>query len=153
NQRPDVVWVYVWRGVAHGQLRRDQAAEEDFGKALKALEREPNDDARYAILVNRAGVFRLPKKLPQAETDLQQAIKLRPAQYRAHANLARVYQDAERFADAVKQLDRAIENARELVEAGQLQKRALALIYSQRAQLQRDHRNPDAALKDFELAI
>ncbi len=53
NQQPDFVYAYILRGYARGQLQEFTAAAGDFDEALN---RNPNDDATYAILVNR-GVF------------------------------------------------------------------------------------------------
>jgi tetratricopeptide (TPR) repeat protein len=152
HQRRDIVWVYQLRGVAHGQLRDFQAAEKDFEKALKC---KPNEEARYAIFVNR-GVVRSRQgkdKLEAAIVDLKEAIEIKPNQYQAFANLAEVYQQQQEFDKAVKQLDSAIAAAAELVKSGQLERPALRLLYHNRAWLHLDRKQPETALKDFKKAI
>jgi tetratricopeptide (TPR) repeat protein len=149
-QRRDVCWVYLWRAFAYGQLELFQAAEEDF---QRALENRPNHDALYAIFVNRGVLFRRQAKFVAAVADLKRAIAVKPNQYQAYANLATVYQKQKQFAAAVEQLDRAVEVAATLVKARELERSALALLYRNRALVQLDRQDPEAALDDFRQAI
>jgi serine/threonine protein kinase/lipoprotein NlpI len=143
---PQTLWVYLLRGIAHSELELFQAAEEDFQKALDC---QPHDEARYALYLNRGVVFRRQGKTTQAIVDLQQAIALKPRQYQAYANLAKVYRQQKQFAAALGQLDRALQAATECVGRGLLEKRSLALLYRDRAMLQLDRQDPAAALEDF----
>jgi serine/threonine protein kinase/Flp pilus assembly protein TadD len=76
-QGRNVPWVYLLRGLAHGQLELYHAAEDDF---QKALEHHPNDEAIYAILVNRGVLFSRQRKYAQAVADLKQAVDVKPPQ-------------------------------------------------------------------------
>src|SRR5262249_6897354 len=65
--QPQFVWSYILRGVAYGEFgriltgngRSDEArlrfaqADADFRQAQERLDGEPNEDAQYALLVNR----------------------------------------------------------------------------------------------------
>jgi tetratricopeptide (TPR) repeat protein len=146
----DVLWVYLLRGVSSQQLGLLQAAEEDFQKALGA---KPNDDARYAILINRGALFSRQRKFARATADLEQAIALRPKQYQAYANLAKVYQQQQQPGRAIDQLGLAIENAELLFQDKQMERPALALLYRSRGRLRLGLPNRQAALEDFQQAI
>jgi serine/threonine protein kinase/Tfp pilus assembly protein PilF len=150
SQGRNVVWVYLLRGFSFGQLELFQAAEDDFQKALEC---EPNADARYAIFVNRGVLFSRQRKFVQAVADLKQAIAIRSNPYQAYSNLAKVYQQQKQFALAIGELDSAIEAGTRLVQAGQLEPAILALLYRNRALLQLDRQEPRSALADFQQAI
>jgi tetratricopeptide (TPR) repeat protein len=150
SQRRDLPWLYILRGFAHGQLELFQAAEEDF---TKALEQQPNEDALYALFVNRGVLLGRQRKLAPALADLKRAIALQPKSYQAYANLAKVYQQQKQFATAVEHLDCAIANATLLVKGGQLERPVLAHLHRNRALLQLDRHDSKAALEDFEKAI
>src|SRR5262249_6373795 len=99
RQDNENAWLYLLRGFASYQIAmraRDllekfplqenllrpeaelqfQAAEADYRRALNLLEWKPNDELRYALLVNR-GVLRLGRRaFEQSASDLQAAIKL-----------------------------------------------------------------------------
>jgi tetratricopeptide (TPR) repeat protein len=141
-----VLWIYLLRGVSHTQQGQFQAALEDFQSALL---QGPNDDARYAIFLNRGVLFRRQGKLAQAVADLKQAIALRPKQYQAYANLAKVYRQQKDFAAALAQLDRALASAAPPEQAGASGRRARALLHRHRAQVQLDRQDPAAALEDY----
>src|SRR5262249_14816610 len=83
-------WVHLLLGFAHGQLRNFQAAEADFQKALGC---KPNEDATYALFLNRGAFRRRQGRFEEAVHDLQRAIKLKPQPYQAYWSLARAYQD------------------------------------------------------------
>jgi serine/threonine protein kinase/lipoprotein NlpI len=150
GQGRNVPWIYLLRGVAHGQLELFAAAEEDFHTALQ---QQPTEDARYAIFVNRGALFSQQRKLMHAVADLKQAIAIKPKQYQAYANLATVYERQKQFAAALEQLGSAIEAATTLVQAGQLERPALAMLYRNRALVQLDSQKSLAALQDFRQAI
>src|SRR5207248_4479328 len=52
----DYPWLYLLRGLAHGQLNDFAAAEQDYDRAQALLAKQPNPQARYGILVNRAAL-------------------------------------------------------------------------------------------------
>jgi tetratricopeptide (TPR) repeat protein len=56
-KRPDFVWAWLLRSYAQREQRAFAAAKADFQRAEQLLDRQPNEDARYALLVNR-GVLR-----------------------------------------------------------------------------------------------
>jgi tetratricopeptide (TPR) repeat protein len=150
GQGRSVVWVYLLRGFAHGQLGLYRAAEEDF---RKALDHKPSEDARYAIYVNRGVLLSRQGKDVQAVADLKRAIAVKPKAYQAYINLAKVFQHQQQFAAAAQQLDRAIEAATALRRAGQLERPALALLYQARAVSRSDRGELRAALDDYRRAL
>ena len=123
-------WLYILRGYASGQvagIARDRmekrpgplgltevdrlyaAADTDYRKAMDILDRTPNDELRYSVLVNR-GVLRLVlhRDLDEAVGQLQAAIRLKPRVVEAHAALAKVFQSQDKPEDAVEEFSRAI---------------------------------------------
>jgi tetratricopeptide (TPR) repeat protein len=149
-RRPDVAWVHMLLGLAHGELGEFADAEEN---AKIALGCNPDDDVRYAVLVNRGALRGGRGRCREAEEDLQQAMQLKPNRYQAYANLAKVYQRQNKFDEAVQQLDKAVELGEPLFRAGQLDAPALAVLYHNRAEIRWDQGKPDAALEDFDQAI
>src|SRR5262249_6047070 len=115
---PVGVWLHVLRGFAHGQLQEFAAAEADF---QKALEMQPDPDARYAIAVHRGVLCIRQEKLGEAVTQLQSAIHLKPDQFQAYADLAKAYQQGKQLDRAAEQLDQAIRIAEKLAEARELE--------------------------------
>ncbi len=128
---PDPALLYLLRGFASGQIGakylslvkssagREHAltasaefefeeAEKDFQDALARLERTPDDELRYELLVNRA-YFRVQRgRLDQAAADYQEAIRLKKDVYVAHADLAQVYQKQDKPAEAMEKFTQAI---------------------------------------------
>ena len=121
-------WLYILRGFASGQVagiarellekragpveRVDQlyeAADSDYRTAMEILDRNPNDDLRYSVLVNR-GVLRLllRRDLDEAVGHLQAAIRLRPREFEAYAALAKVFQRQDKPDEAIEQFRLAI---------------------------------------------
>jgi tetratricopeptide (TPR) repeat protein len=144
---PLLLWLYVLRGFANGQLQEFAAAEADF---RKALELQPGEDARYAMAVHRGVLcMRQEGKLGEAVAELRHAIRLKPHQFQAYANLAKAYHQGKQLDQAVEQLDQAIR----LAEARELERPVLALLYHSRARLHVDRQEPAAALRDFERAL
>ncbi len=138
-QRSDFVWLYLFRGFAHQELRAWDAARADFDKAAQM---PLDDNARYVLFVSRGVLGIRTDKLDLAVKDLDAAIKLRPTGYQAFANLAQVYRRQQKPELALKQLDRAIK----------LEPR-LAHLYRLRARLYLECNEPDLSLADFEQAI
>jgi tetratricopeptide (TPR) repeat protein len=111
--RPDFIWGYLLRGVAHGELaaqalgqgrRADadfhfQAAEKDFETAEQS---QPDGLARYAFHVNRSYVRLRQGKFRGAKADLLEATRLKPKQYEAYVNLAEVYEQESRLDEAAR---------------------------------------------------
>ena len=101
-----------------------------------------DDNARYVLLVNR-GVLRVrTERLDDAITDLNSAIKLKPAAYQAFVNLAQAYREQAKPGLALDQLNRALE-----LEPG------LAHLYRLRARLYIETDQPERALADLDQAI
>ena len=86
------------------------AADSDYRTAMELLDRTPNDDLRYSVLVNR-GVLRLllRRDLEEAVGHLQAAIRLKPREFEAYATLAKVFQRQDKPEEAIEQFSRAIE--------------------------------------------
>ena len=123
NRRPGFVWTYLLKGFAEGEMREFDLAEDDF---KRATELGLGDAERYVMLVNR-GVMRVRQGRNQAATeDFLTAIALKPNQFQAYIDLAQAFQKLGRLDDAMKALDRAIEQT-----PGQ------AVLHRARAQLHR----------------
>jgi tetratricopeptide (TPR) repeat protein len=150
GQGRSIVWVYLLRGVAHGQLNLFGLAEDDF---QDALDQQPSAEARYAVLVNRGILLRRQRKFAPAVADLNQAIALKPKAYQAYANLAKVHFQQQHYDLAVEQIDQGLTAASELFTAGQVERQALASLYRSRAKLQVERKDCRAALDDFGQAI
>jgi tetratricopeptide (TPR) repeat protein len=152
SQHPEIIWIYLLRGFAQGQLEDYAAAEADFQTALRLLAEQPSTEARYVLLNNR-GVMRVgQKKFAEAEADLRQAIALQPG-YQAHASLAQAYFLQQRLDLAVAQLDLAVEAAAAAVQTAQLEPQTLAMLHRNRARFHLERKAPDLALADLEQAI
>ncbi len=129
---PDYAWLYVWRAMAYGQLAtkasaqlkkrpssknevsRDdaddkfQAAQADFSKAMKLLEKKHDDVLRWVLLVNRGHLFIQNEEWKKASADLEAAIQLDGNRPEAFADLAAVYQKEQKPDAAFEQYSRAI---------------------------------------------
>jgi serine/threonine protein kinase/tetratricopeptide (TPR) repeat protein len=139
GQRPDFTWLYLLRGAARGEVGQHGPAETDFALAEKRGLSEPQ---RY-VLYNQRGVLRVRQgRADDAIRDLREAVRLRPAQYQAHVNLAQAYLKASRLDDAVAALDQAI-----ALEPN------LASLYRTRAQVQMLRQQDAAALVDLDAAL
>jgi tetratricopeptide (TPR) repeat protein len=102
RQRPRFVWTYLVRARAHELLRATAAAEADYETALGL---HPNEDARYALHVNRGEMRLRQKRRAAAIADFEQAAALKPDRHDAHFKLAQAYRQrgwAYFFADAFK---------------------------------------------------
>jgi tetratricopeptide (TPR) repeat protein len=103
--RPDFVWVFLLRGFAEGKLGQFEAAEASF---QRVGELHPDEDARYALLVNR-GALRFDQKRPdEAAHEFEQAIALKPERYRAYVNLVFLHKQPGHYDEAAQWLDKAI---------------------------------------------
>jgi serine/threonine protein kinase/Tfp pilus assembly protein PilF len=88
SQQSDFVWAYLFRSLAQEKLQAISEAESDLQTAL-AL--NPNQDARYVLLLTR-GIIRFNQgKMDPARGDFQLAAELKPKQYHAYVNLAHLY--------------------------------------------------------------
>jgi len=128
QREPGAIYLFLLRGFAYGEeahARRQaareasprlvaqeaeaegqfEAAEADYRTAL-AL--GPDDDARYAVLVNR-GVLRVRSlRLDEAVADLREAVRLRPDHFAAYVPLGQAYGKQGRVDDAVEQFTRGL---------------------------------------------
>jgi len=116
---PEFAWLYILRGYASSLIPenagpeevaiRFEAAEADYRVAMERLERKPNDELRYILLVNR-GLLRFQHAmLDQAATDLQAAIRLNDRSSQAYGELAEVYRKQGKPDEAVGEFGRAIQ--------------------------------------------
>ena len=124
-----------------------EAAEDDYDRALR---RHPDDDYRYALLVNRGGMSLQAGRLDRSRADLDEAIRMRPATYNAHAHLAQLDRRQGRLEAAYSGFSRAIDRTADPA--------ALATLYRNRAMLFADRKDlaPDrraAAIRDLDEAI
>jgi tetratricopeptide (TPR) repeat protein len=134
RREPRFAWLYVLRGfastriaasirdaaekqkheVSSSRLRADadlqfQAAEKDFRLATELLQSEPNQELRYALLVNH-GLLGLERRdWDQAKARLLAAIQLNGRQWEAFTALAEVYQRRGQPDEAIAQYGRAID--------------------------------------------
>jgi tetratricopeptide (TPR) repeat protein len=141
TQQPGFVWLYLMRGFASGQRDQFDPAEEDFAHAEQLLRDRPDDEARYALHMNR-GVLRARRPGADAVGDLQQALAVRPRRYEAYLALAQICQGR-------KEWDTALAYYRRGVEADP----SCALLYRNRAQLYVERQDLEAALRDYDCAI
>jgi tetratricopeptide (TPR) repeat protein len=132
GRRPDFVWLFLLRGFALTELGQFAAAEADF---RRAAERELDEDARYALLVNRGALWSAQGKSEQAAADLERAVALHPQRFRAHVNLALLHKRERRYAEALGQFDQALAlHPPELVRADlQVERAHLLLLLGKRA--------------------
>jgi eukaryotic-like serine/threonine-protein kinase len=148
--RKDVAGVYNLLGFAYGKLGQFSAAEDAFHDGMVL---NPDDETRYALLVNRGAVRGWRREFRGAKEDLREAIKLKPEQYQAYANLARLSQQQNNLDGALAQLDDAIRVGMNLLKTGQAEARALASLHHNRAVIHWERGNLSAALADFEAAL
>jgi tetratricopeptide (TPR) repeat protein/predicted Ser/Thr protein kinase len=150
KQQPKLVWVYLLRGFALGQMKNYAAAEEDFARALEFT--DLTEAARYVLLNNR-GVMRLGQEDKAAWEkgidDLKEAAALRPEQYQARATLALAFGLRHQLEEAGKHVDLAIARAEQQARAGNLRPAKLALLYHSRARLHLERKDREAALRDL----
>jgi serine/threonine protein kinase/tetratricopeptide (TPR) repeat protein len=167
---PGLPWLYILRGYtsyeiairarkaaetlhAQGETmlseiqRQLHAAETDFNKALKLLDASPNDDLRYAVLVDRGLLWFERADGAKAASDLQAAIRLDSRRWNAFLSLAKVYAEQNTPGLAIEQLNRAIGLRPDV-----------AVLYRERAvvNLNRKDQGPShraSALVDLEQAI
>jgi tetratricopeptide (TPR) repeat protein len=103
-QQPDFVWGYLFRSFANERLKALDEAQADFARAL---ELDPNDDARYALLLTRGIFFFNQQALERAAADFQAAQDLKPEQSKAYLNLAHVNLAQGQFDQAAQQIQAA----------------------------------------------
>jgi len=115
---PEFAWLYILRGYASSLIPenagpeevaiRFEAAQSDYRVAMERLERKPNDELRYIVLVNRGVLQFQHAMLDQAATDLQAAIRLNDRSYQAYAEVAAVRRKQGKLDEAAEQFSRAI---------------------------------------------
>src|SRR5262249_50597566 len=105
TQQPDFVWTYLVRSVANEKLRAVTEAEADFHKALQL---NPNQDARYVLFLTRGILHFNQGELGRAATDFRSAMALKPDQYNAYLNLGHVYLAQGQFEQAAEQERKAL---------------------------------------------
>ncbi len=137
-RRPAFIASYLLRGYASTELGYFPDALADYDAAEKL---NPNRDDRYALENNRGLVHFRQGDSPGAIALYERASALMPDQYAAFVNLAHVYQEKKQYDDALRFMNQAIEKAPQL-----------ASLYRDRARLQRDRGDLNAALTDFDQA-
>jgi tetratricopeptide (TPR) repeat protein len=144
GERPELIWIYLLRGYARGQMKEYEAAENDFGRALTL---GPTPAARY-VLYNNRGVMRVLQEGARAQgvQDLKQAAALCPDKHDAWASLAEADLLDDRLDDARTHLDQAIAVAGRQLQAGDLKPENLALLHYRRARLYLRHSDQEAAM-------
>ncbi len=127
----DFAWLYLLRGFASGQegakyqnlvanspgreaglkekaVFQFDLAEADFNDALLRLQKTPDTDLHYVLLVNR-GLVRFQRgRLDPAAADYRAAVALKKDPYLAYAELAHVYEKQDKPDLAIEQFTRAI---------------------------------------------
>jgi serine/threonine protein kinase/Tfp pilus assembly protein PilF len=106
TQQPDFVWAYLFRSFANEGLQALTEAETDIQKALQL---NPNDDARYVLFLTRGILHFHQQELPHAAADFRSAMALRPKQYNAYLNLAQVYLAQGEFKTAAELVKTALQ--------------------------------------------
>lgn len=151
TKQPSLIWIYLLRGFALGQLGDYTAAEADFDRALSM---KPSTATRYVIHNNR-GVMRVGQQEAWSKgvEDLHQAAALRPDQYQAQASLAEAYRLRDRLDDALKHLDQAIVLASRQAQHEDLEPATLALLHHSRARLHLQRHDRGAAVRDLSEAV
>jgi eukaryotic-like serine/threonine-protein kinase len=106
TQQPDFIWAYLFRSFANEKLQALSDAEADFQKALQL---NPNEDARYVLFLTRGILKFNQRELERAAADFRWAMALKPDQYNAYMNLAQVYLAQGQFEHAAEQARRALQ--------------------------------------------
>src|SRR5207302_567994 len=68
TQQPDFVWAYLFRSFANEKLQALPDAEADFQRALQL---NPNEDARYVLFLSRGILHFKQRELERAVTDFR----------------------------------------------------------------------------------
>jgi serine/threonine-protein kinase len=105
SRQPDFVWAYLFRSFANEKLQALPEAEADFSKALQL---NPNEDARYVLLLTRGILHFNQKELERAAADFRAAMALKPDQCNAYFNLAHVYLARGQFEQAAEEARKAL---------------------------------------------
>ena len=146
RREPEFAWLYILRGFAsslgpagsppeEARLRSD-AAEADYRQAMDLLERKPNAELRYVLLVNRGLLRSQGGDWDAAAADLKAAIQLGDLQSLASTGLADVFRKQGRFDEAIEQFSRAIEHRPDW-----------AALYRARADVVLESKTPTPALR------
>jgi serine/threonine protein kinase/tetratricopeptide (TPR) repeat protein len=143
-------WIYLLRGFVFGQMGDFPAAQADFEQVLT---HDSAPDVLYVLYNNRAVMFTAQKKFPEAMADLKEAIRLKPAQYPAHASLAQVQFVQGSFAEAVAAMNQAVTCAQALVERNAIDRSTLSLLYRTRSRFHLACKDLSATLRDLDSAV
>jgi tetratricopeptide (TPR) repeat protein len=150
NQRPEFVWPKLLRGFAASELgftyTNEQRAAVEFSAAEEdldwALKQDPDPMVHYVGLANQGVLNIRRRRWQEAVRNLRQAVKVNPQGFQGYVNLAQALAGEGKLAEAMAELDQAIELAPNL-----------AVLYESRAKLQLRRKNRTAARADFEQAI
>jgi tetratricopeptide (TPR) repeat protein/tRNA A-37 threonylcarbamoyl transferase component Bud32 len=142
-RRPDFFWPRLLRATARIELktRRDlEGAEADLVLAQKEAR---GAEAAYAVAMARGRLAEVRGRLAEAREHFRKAIQTQaPGDYQAHTSLAEIQRKMKNHAEALAELNRAIERA-----PGEPR------LYHTRGLLQRKRGDLAAARRDFERAI
>jgi tetratricopeptide (TPR) repeat protein len=105
GQQANFVWAYLFRSFANEKLQAPAEAEADFQRAAQL---DPNDEARYALLLTRGVLYFNQGEMGRAADDFRSATALKPEQYNAYLNLAHVYLAQGQFEQAAEQARAAL---------------------------------------------
>jgi eukaryotic-like serine/threonine-protein kinase len=166
----DLIGLYLLRALIHGEqgnhlmgMIREHPAEATvlrekatraFDTALAdylaALERRPNDELRYVLLVNRGGMYLQAGRSADSLADLEAAIRLNPGPYEAYATLGQLQLGQRRLEESSRAFAQAIERAPDPSKRAELH-RTRARLRSGRRDATPEQRA--AALRDLDEAI
>lgn len=117
-RQPDFPWLHLLHGLAASRGPAGATAEElrlrfdtalaDYAEAARLLERKPNRELQYILLVNRGLLRQRHGDLPSAAGDFSAAIALGDEGAIASAGLADVLREQGRLLEATEQFGRAI---------------------------------------------
>lgn len=124
-----------------------QAAQSDYATALG---RQPADDFRYVLLVNRGGMYLQAGNFAASLADLEAAIRLNPQPYQAYLTLAQLHQRRGQLDLAYRAFGQAIDRVSDPAIRAATH-RSRALLHSKRRDASSQERA--AALLDLAEAI
>ncbi|MCE9530187.1 MAG: protein kinase [Planctomycetes bacterium] len=146
DRRPEFPWPRLLRGFVSSELgysykakQELDAAEADFNKALSQSE---DPIVRYAGLNNRGVLFVRQQRWDLAIADLREAVRLKPEQPAGYINLAKAYDGAKQFDEAIATLDHAVKLAP-----------TVAALYDVRSAVHLERNERQAACADVRRAI
>jgi tetratricopeptide (TPR) repeat protein len=124
-----------------------EAADRDY---RTAVDRNPSEDVRYVLLVNRGGMYLQEGRHADSLDDLEAAIRLNPDPYEAYTTLAQLHERQGRLDESSQAFVQAIERAKDPAMKVALH-RSRAFLHSARRDATPEQRAE--ALRDLDEAI